>query len=131
MYSEVLQCGTHFFNSMFPDDVKHRWLVITINMIHLLGVLIIQFGILLPPNMMKYYIVYLIVILTTYILINNRCFMTELSNYVGGKNYNTLCIRLTHAKKILIGYLVIAVLFEVFPQYSLYTFLTKLSKKNI
>jgi hypothetical protein len=131
MYSEVLQCGTHFFYNMFPDDVTYRWLVITINMTHLLGVLIIQFGILLPPNMMKYYIVYLILILTTYILINNRCFMTELSNYVGGKNYNTLCIRLTHAKKILIGYLVVAVLFEVFPQYSLYTFLTKLSKKNI
>jgi hypothetical protein len=57
--------------------------------------------------------------------------MTELSNYIGGKNYNTLCIKLKDAKKILIVYLVIGIIFEVFPQYSLYTILSNLSKKKI
>tara|TARA_B110000285_G_C14958630_1_gene530481 strand:- start:23 stop:205 length:183 start_codon:yes stop_codon:yes gene_type:complete len=56
--------------------------------------------------------------------------MTELSNYIGGKNYNTLCIKLKDAKKILILYLVIGIIFEICPHYSLYTILSNLSNKN-
>ena len=96
------------------------------NIIHVIGVLIIQFGILLPPFLMKYYIIYLVLILVTYIILNNRCFMTEISNYIGGKNYNSLCIKLSDAKKILIVYLVIAILFEIYPKYSIYSILKNL-----
>lgn len=127
----IEKCGRHTFTSLFPDDVKNRRLVIFINMIHMLGVLVIQFGILLPPIYMKYYIVYLILLLVSYILLNNRCFMTEISNYIGGKNYNTLCIKLSDAKKILMVYLVIGILFETFPQYSLYEIISNMAKKNL
>lgn len=127
----IEKCSKHTLTSLFPNDVKHRPIVILVNMLHILGVLAIQFGILLPPNAMKYYIIYLVLLLVSYILLNNRCFMTELSNYIGGKNYNTLCIKLTHAKKIMVVYLVLAIIFEIFPQYSFYSLLTELSKKNI
>ena len=131
MYEFIEKCSKHTLTSLFPNDVKHRPIVILVNMLHILGVLGIQFGILLPPNAMKYYIIYLVLLLVSYILLNNRCFMTELSNYIGGKNYNTLCIKLTHAKKIMVVYLVLAIIFEIFPQYSFYSLLTELSKKNI
>ena len=127
----IEKCSKHTLTSLFPNDVKHRPIVILVNMLHILGVLAIQFGILLPPNAMKYYIIYLVLLLVSYILLNNRCFMTEISNYIGGKNYNTLCIKLTHAKKIMVVYLVLAIIFEIFPQYSFYSLLTELSKKNI
>ena len=130
MYEFIQKCSSHTLDTLFPDDVNHRWLVIVINIFHILGVLVIQLGILLPPRFMKYYILYLILLLVTYILLNNRCFMTELSNYIGGKNYNTLCIKLKDAKKIVIVYLVVGIVFEVFPHYSLYTLLSNLSKKN-
>ena len=123
----IEKCSKNTLTSLFPNDVKHRPIVILVNMLHILGVLGIQFGILLPPNAMKYYIIYLVLLLVSYILLNNRCFMTEISNYIGGKNYNTLCIKLTHAKKIMVVYLVLA----IFPQYSFYSLLTELSKKNI
>lgn len=127
----IEKCSKHTLTSLFPNDVKHRPIVILVNILHILGVLAIQFGILLPPNAMKYYIIYLVLLLVSYILLNNRCFMTEISNYIGGKNYNTLCIKLTHAKKIMVVYLVLAIIFEIFPQYSFYSLLTELSKKNI
>ena len=122
----VEKCYHHTINSLFPKDVENRGLVITINIIHVIGVLIIQFGILLPPFLMKYYIIYLVLILVTYIILNNRCFMTEISNYIGGKNYNSLCIKLSDAKKILIVYLAIAILFEIYPKYSIYSILKNL-----
>jgi hypothetical protein len=127
----IEKCSKHTLTSLFPNDVKHIPIVILVNILHILGVLAIQFGILLPPNAMKYYIIYLVLLLVSYILLNNRCFMTEISNYIGGKNYNTLCIKLTHAKKIMVVYLVLAIIFEIFPQYSFYSLLTELSKKNI
>ena len=131
MLTFLNQCSRHTFTSLFPNDVKNRGWVILINIIHMLGVLAIQFGILLPPNMMKYYIIYLILLLVSYILLNNRCFMTEISNYIGGKNYNTLCIKLSDAKKILVVYLVLAIIFEIVPELSFYSLLTNFAKKNV
>ena len=131
MLTFLNQCSRHTFTSLFPNDVKHRGLVIFVNMLHMLGVLAIQFGILLPPSMMKYYIIYLVLLLVSYILLNNRCFMTEISNYIGGKNYNTLCIKLSDAKKILVVYLVFAIIFEIVPELSFYSLLTNFAKKNV
>lgn len=131
MYDFLEKCSKHTFTSLFPNDVKNRNVVIVINILHMLGVLAIQFGILLPPTMMKYYIIYLVCLLVSYILLNNRCFMTEISNYIGGKNYNTLCIKLSDAKKILVVYLIVGIVFEIFPEYSFYTLLSNLAKKNI
>ena len=126
----IEKCGKQTIASLFPKDVKNRPVVIGINILHIIGVLVIQFGILLHPKYIKYYIIYLVLILVSYIILNNRCFMTEISNYIGGKNYNSLCIKLKDAKKILIVYLVIAIIFEVYPQYSFYTILSNLWKKK-
>ena len=131
MNAFVKKCSDQTLRAIFPNDVKYRPVVITINLLHMLGVLVIQFGILLPPNMMKYYIIYLVLLLVTYIILNNRCFMTELSNYIGGKNYNSLCIKLSQAKMILIFYLVLAILFELNPDYSFYSLLSTMAKKNL
>jgi hypothetical protein len=127
----VRKCSDHTIRSIFPNDVRYRPLVITINLLHIFGVLVIQFGILLPPKMMKYYIIYLVLLLVSYIILNNRCFMTELSNYIGGKNYNSLCIKLSQAKMILVFYLVLAILFELNPDYSFYSLLSTMAKKNL
>ncbi len=124
------KCSNQTLSSLFPTDVKNRPVVIGINILHILGVLVIQLGILLPPQYIKYYIIYLVLILVSYIILNNRCFMTEISNYIGGRNYNSLCIKLKDAKKILIVYLVIAIIFEVYPQYSFYTILSNLWKNK-
>ena len=124
------KCSKQTLSSLFPNDVKTRPVVIGINILHIIGVLVIQFGILLHPKYIKYYIIYLVLLLVSYIILNNRCFMTEISNYIGGKNYNSLCIKLKDAKKILIVYLVIAIIFEVYPQYSFYTILSNLWKKK-
>ena len=126
----IQKCTQHTFTALFPDDVKNRGWVILINILHIIGVLAIQFGILLPPQFMKYYIVYLVFLLSTYIILNNRCFMTEISNYLGGKNYNTLCIKMKEAKKLLLVYLVIGIFFELYPDYSIYSILTNMYKKK-
>ena len=122
----VTKCGLHTYSSLFPNDVSNKYLVYFINIIHIIGVIIIQFGILLPPTLLKYYIIYIVFLFISYILLNNRCFMTVLSNYFGDKNYNSLCIKMNEAKYILAIYLVVSVFFFVYPKYSIYVTLQRM-----
>lgn len=125
----VKKCSKHTWSSLFPSDIKNWKLVYFINIIHIIGVLYIQFGLLSPPKYMKYYIVYLSFLLITYILLNNKCFMTIVSNYFSERNYNMLCIKLENAKLFIFGYLLLALLFYFRPQMSPFSILTKFFSK--
>ena len=124
----IFKCSENSRRALFPYDVENRLIVLIINMIHIIGVIIIQIGILFPPYLIKYYILYIIFIFISYILLNNRCFMTVLSNYIGNRNYNSLCIKMNDAKTILYIYLVIGIFFYFYPEYSIYNNLIKLIK---
>ena len=125
----VNRCGGQMMSSLFPYDVENRFWVILINMVHIVGVIIIQIGIFFPTYLIKIYIIYLILLLISYILLNNRCFMTVLANYFGKVNYNSLCIKMDNAKGFVIFYLIIAIIFLYYPEYSIYNLF--INKKKI
>ena len=56
-------CGAHTFNSLFPTDIENKGLVYLINVLHILGVAFIQFGVLLPSKLLIFYIILLIILL--------------------------------------------------------------------
>lgn len=116
----INKCIGNTINSLFPSNIENKSKVLIINLLHIIGIIILQFGVLLPPKYMKYYITYIVVLMLSYIILNNRCFMTELSNYYSGVNYNVLCIKMKNAKVLLFIYLLIAVIFDSYPQYSFY-----------
>ena len=126
IYNIICNCSNKAYSSLFPHDVKNRGLVILINLLHIFGVIMIQVGILLPPIYMKYYILYLVFLFISYLLLNNRCFMTVLSNYIGGVNYNSLCLTILEAKYILYFYLLLGFIFHFKPEYSIYSLLKKI-----
>ncbi len=121
----VNKCGVHTYTSLFPQDIENKFLVYIINIVHIIGVLLIQCGLFLPPYYLKYYILYIIVLFVSYVLLNNVCFMTVLSNYVGKRNYNSLCIKMNEARYILGIYLLFGVFFFLYPKYALYNLLGK------
>ena len=124
----IISCHNKTTMALFPYDVENKFLVLIINITHILGVLFIIFGIFLPPKLMKYYILYIIFLFITYILIDNQCFMTVLSNYYGNKLYNALCIDMIHAKLILCMYLLLGIFMFVYPSSSLYSYVKVLFK---
>ena len=123
-------CVKYSIGSLYPNskEIKNANIVYLINTIHLLGVVFIQFGILLPPQYLKYYILYLMLLIVTYFYFRNKCFMTILSNYYSGKYIKVLCIKLSQAKFILILYLLLAVIFYMEHSIAPYTLLNKLCK---
>ena len=122
----VKKCSQHTLATLFPSDIKNWKLVYFINVIHIIGVFYIQFGLFSPPSWMKYYIIYLVFLLITYILLNNKCFMTIISNYFSERNYNMLCIKLENAKLFILVYLILGIAFYIKPRYSPFLVLSKL-----
>ena len=120
MNNIIHKCVIDTWKNLFPKKVKNKKIVYLINIIHIIGVAIIQFGILLPPKYLKYYIFYLLFLFTTYSIFKNQCFMTKLSNYFGESYYDSLCIKMTQAKIILYLYLFYAILSIINPNISLY-----------
>ena len=116
----IEKCSRYSFNTLFPKDIKNKKTVYTINFIHVLGVLYIQLGILLPVWTLKYYVLYGTFLLITYILFKNHCFVSILSNYYSEVNYNLLCIKMDDAKTLLIVYLLLATIFIFNPRYAPY-----------
>lgn len=124
----IKNCVVHTYTNLFPENVENKRSVYFVNFIHILGVVIIQFGILLPPKLLKYYIFYLLFLFFTYFIFKNKCFMTELSNYIGNSYYDSLCIKMTQAKFLLLLYLFSACIFYIKPSISPYTIINYYTK---
>ena len=118
------QCYIHSVYSLFPTNISHKKYVYQINILHIIGVLLIQIGPLLPPKYMPYYILYLAILLSSYAILNNQCFMTVLSNHISKTNFQPLCFPLNNAQFIIIALISYAILIFFYPKYSLYNYIT-------
>ena len=123
---KAVKCWNHSMNGLFPKNVKNKNIVYFINTIHIIGVLFIQYGIFLPPKYLKYHILYLIIIFSSYIVLKNQCFMTLLSNYFSDSYITFLCIKMNDAKLILILSLFASIIFSIEPSISPFNLLKKL-----
>lgn len=119
----IKKCTRYSLKTLFPKDIKNKKTVYLINIIHIIGVLYIQLGILFPVWTLKYYVLYCTFLLITYILFKNHCFVSILSNYYSEVNYNLLCIKMDEAKIFLVIYLFLAVIFINYPKYAPYNIL--------
>ena len=129
MNNFLYKCGIHSYTNLFPEDIPNKGIVYTINILHILGVIIIQLGIFLPPVLLRYYVLYIFFLYISYILLKNKCFMTLLSNYYSGKDYDALCVRMRDAKTVLLFLLLLALFFVSFPNFAPYNLIKKYINK--
>ncbi len=120
------KCYLHTINSLFPAHVANKKNVYRINILHIIGVLLIQIGPILPPKYMPYYIIYISILLSTYALLNNQCFMTVLSNHISETNFNPLCVTLNSAQIVMILLIIYGLIVISYPRYSLYQYIISL-----
>ena len=110
----------HMKNSLFPKVEKNGLLIYFISVVHIFGTFVIQWGILLKPDYLKLYILYLVLILLSYHVFNNYCFMTLLSSKYTNSYKPALYIKNKTAKKILVINFTIALIGIIFPRFSLH-----------
>lgn len=85
-------------SKLFPSKCKNQGLVYVIGFFHLLGAIILQYAPwFLPPHLLWMYFVYALTNVISYLIFNQECFMTLLTNYFGGVNGCPLHVRWTTA----------------------------------
>ena len=112
-------------NQLFPNCQKNKISVYILGIIHLLIVFVITFGIFLKPSYLIYYIIYLSIILISYIVYDNKCVITNITDELSNMDTYPIKISIKTAKKFLYFQLVIAILFILFPQKALYSLINK------
>ena len=115
--------SNRMFSILFPEDINNKYVVYFLNIFHIFGVLMIQLCIFFPPKYMPYYLVFIIILLAGYKLLENNCFMTVLSNYYSKKQDNPLYIRMETVRNLVIKNVIIAIYNYLLPEYSLYSLL--------
>jgi len=116
----------HFKNTMnvlFPNKSKNKLIVYLISILHIIGALVLQWGIFLKPKYLFYYFIYLLLILFSYYIFENHCFMTLISNKYSGIKKTPLYIKKQTAKNIIIINSIITLIGFLIPKMSLYTIL--------
>jgi len=119
---------TYIYHTLFPNmkNSHHKVIVYIISFFHLIGTIMISFGIFFPPEYMGIYLIYLSLILLSYLLFNGHCFMTLFSNKHSGLIKYPLHIRMETAKKALLLNIFISLLGFIYPNYSLYKILSRI-----
>ena len=114
----------HFMNiknTLFANKSNNKIRVYTLSIIHVIGALALQWGIFLKPNYLGYYFIYLSLILISYYIFNNRCFMTLISNKYSGLAGSSLYIKKNTAKNIIIINSIISLIGFIIPNLAPYS----------
>jgi hypothetical protein len=109
----------HSMSRMFPTKCSNKSIVYFIGFFHLLGAIVLQYAPwFLPPKLLWTYFVFALVNIFSYIIFNEECFMTLLTNYYGNVKGCPLHVRMSTA---LIGVslnLVLCIIGMVYPPFA-------------
>ena len=86
------------YSKLFPPNPKNKPFVYVVGLLHLLGVFFLQYGVwILPGKYFYLYFIYIVVHTLSWVIFNNNCFMTLLTNYFGQQSGTSLHIRTSTA----------------------------------
>ena len=118
---------THTMNNLFPKKCDNKWIVYLIGIFHLIGAIVLSYGILLPNNILPLYLIYgSINIILYYFVFRQRCFMTLLSNYYGNIKSKMVHIRINTAYVNIFFNMIVVIIAMIFPNLSPYNILASI-----
>lgn len=115
-------------NSIYPRDNKNRYIIFLIRLIHMIGILFMSIGFLLPYKFLPYHIILCLIVLISWDILDNHCFMSIFVKYIGNYDcYNELLpLDIELCKMTILSVLVISVITYSYPEYSLFNLIIKL-----
>ena len=110
------------FENTFPST---DFTTMFIAVIHILGAYLLYFGLLLPPQYIWIHTIYLSLVLSSYIIFDQNCFMTLLANMNTDNDKPPLYIRMSSAIKTLIVVFTYSLASNFYPQIAPYSILKR------
>jgi len=120
----------YIFQTLYPDNINNKLIVYIIATFHILGTLMITYGIFLPPKYQPLFLFYLILISCSYLIFKGHCFMTLLANKYSGIHESPLHIRMKTAQSVLFVSIILSVITIINPNLSVYRIFQYLFSPN-
>ena len=108
------------FENTFPSTDFTTMFIATF---HIIGAYLLYLGLLLPPQYIWIHTVYLCLVLSSYIIFYQNCFMTLLANVNTDNNKPPLYIRMSSAIKTLVVVFIYSLASNFYPQIAPYSVL--------
>lgn len=123
----ILIYSEYIYTTLFPKvgNFKNKFYLYSLSVLHILGTIMIILGIFFPPNYMPIYLIYLLLIIFSYVIFNGHCFMTLLSNKYSGLTRYPLHIRMSTARKLLLINIILTLIAIYNKDLSIYNILSK------
>jgi len=99
----------------FPDK---DFTTIFIAILHILGVIALYFGVLLPPKYIWTHTIFLGLVLSSYLVFDNNCFMTLFANMNTSQTMTPMYFKIHTAIIIMTTIFFISLLSNFFPKYA-------------
>ena len=121
-------------NIFFPKHSRYRYIVLILNILHLLLACVHPLLFFLPPSFQIVCIIYYSLLIFHWYIFDGHCILTLITNWVGGlddndENNNLFLIpELSYSISSIA--LIISTFFYLYPKYSLFHFLSKFDIKK-
>jgi hypothetical protein len=99
----------------FPDN---DFTTVFIAVFHIIGVIALYFGVLLPPKYIWTHTIFLGLVLTSYIVFDNNCFMTLFANMNTNQYMTSLYFKIHTAIIVMTTVFIISLLSNFYPKYA-------------
>lgn len=96
-----------------------------IAILHIIGVIVLYFGILLPPKYIWLHTIFLGLLLGSYFIFDNNCFMTLFANMNTTQEMTPLYIRMGTAIKTMTTIFLVSLMSNFYPEWSPFNILKK------
>lgn len=106
---------------LFPKKCENKTGLYFIGLFHLLGAMVLTYGLLLPNSILPLYLIYCFINVFLYnFVFKKQCFMTLLTNYYGNVSGSSLYISMPNFYFGLTLNMVLAIIGIIFPNLSIY-----------
>ena len=124
-FEEVVNTYVKYtMNKLFPKRCDNKLFVYTVGLFHLIGTIVLSFGILLPNYILPLYLIYCSINIFLYnFVFRKKCFMTLLTNYYGNVKGTALHIKINTAYFGVGLNMVSTIIGIIVPEYSLFSIL--------
>jgi len=118
----------YVINILYPSTItnKNKIFIYTLSTLHIIGTHMISLGVLFPPKYQPLYLFYVMSILVSYKIFDNKCFITLLSNKYSNETKSPLYIKMSTANKLIFFHISLSIIAILFPKYSIYNLIRHL-----
>jgi hypothetical protein len=117
-------------DNLLPSNSKYKYLILIINVLHLLvSFCLVLFSLVIPPKLQIYIVYIYISLIVTWYLFDN-CLITHLTNWLGDTNINLFPFKIQTMYMFAFGGMSISLLFYLYPKISIFNLLVMLDRDH-